>query len=240
MITVFQHSDKGNPGRLGATLRDHGFKLDIRRPDLGQPIPPDLDNIEAIVILGGSMNVTDIDKLPWMQQEAAFIKQAHAANLPVIGICLGAQLIAYALGGKVTPREKPAIGFYPVTLNTNGQTDTVLAGVPWEHPQLFSCGQQVKDLPPGATLLAGTKTIPVQIYRVGLRTYGFICHFECDREAVDGLMSECKRGMESCGVTAGEVKVQADQLYPTFARVSDRLCVNIASYCFPFVERLSA
>src|SRR5262245_9817091 len=200
MILVLQHSDKGSPGRLGATLRDHGFKLDIRRPDLGNALPPDLDDVEGIVILGGPQNVTDIDKYPWMQTEAAYLKLAHAAHLPVIGICLGAQLIAHALGGKVTPREKPSIGFYPVNITVPGQTETIMAGIPWDHPQLFSCGQQVATAPPGATVLAGTKTTPIQAYKVGLRTYGFLYHFECDRAAVDDLCKECKRGMEVCGI----------------------------------------
>ncbi len=241
-IIAFQHSDKGGPGRLGATLRDHGFKLDIRRPDLanGKGVPPDLDDVEGIVILGGPQNVTDIEKYPWMQAEVALIKAAHAAELPIIGICLGAQMIAHALGGKVAPREKPAIGFYPVNITVPGQTETMMAGIPWEHPQVFSCGQAVATLPPGAVLLAGTKTIPVQAYRVGLRTFGFLYHFECDRGGIDELMKECKRGMEVCGTTTGEVKVQADQQYANFARVSDRLCVNLATFCFPLERRISA
>ena len=244
-IIVFQHSDHGGPGRLGMTLRDHGFKLDVRRPDLPandktRGVPPDLDNVDGIVILGGAMNVTDIDKLGWMQEEAAFIKRAHEANLPIIGICLGAQLIAHALGGKVAPRDKPAIGYFTAELNTNGQTEVMFAGVPWNSPQLFSCGQEVKQLPPGAMLLAGSKAIPVQAYKVGLRTYGFIFHFECDREAVDALMGESKRAMEQAGTTPSEVAVQCDQLYSTFARVSDRISVNLTTYCFPYSERMSA
>jgi GMP synthase (glutamine-hydrolysing) len=240
MIVVFQHSDKGTPGRLGATLRDHGFKLDVHRPDLpnGRGVPSDLDNVEGIIILGGPQNVTDIDKYPWMQAEAALIKSAHAAEVPVIGICLGAQLIAHALGGKVTPREKPAIGFYDVNITVPGQTETMMAGIPWTHPQLFSCGQQVSAAPPGAMVLASTKNTPIVAYKAGLRTYGFIFHFECDREGVDELMKECKKGMEYCGTTPGEVKVQADQQYANFARVSDRLSVNLATYCFPLMSRM--
>jgi hypothetical protein len=89
-------------------------------------------------------------------------------------------------------------------------------------------------------LLAGTKTTPIQAYKVGLRTYGFIYHFECDRAAVDGMVKDSKHGMEACGITAGEIRVQADQQYAAFARVSDRLCVNLATYCFPLMRRMSA
>ncbi|HYE63362.1 MAG TPA: type 1 glutamine amidotransferase [Phycisphaerales bacterium] len=242
MIYVLQHSDSGHAGRLGATLRDHGFKLHTVRPDKpsvgGGMLPPDLDGVEGLVILGGPQNVTDIEKHAWMQREVDLIKAAHAAELPVIGICLGAQLIAHALGGKVTPREKPAIGFYPMGLNAAGQVEPVLGGVPWTHQQLFSCGQEVSQVPAGAAVLSGTPQVKVQVFRAGFRTYGFLCHFECDRPMVDAMMTECRDAMERCGTTTSEVKVQADQQYERYARVSDRICVNLATLCFPLQRRV--
>lgn len=238
MIYVLQHSDAGHAGRLGATLRDHGFKLRTIRPDKGEALPPDLDEVEGFVILGGAQNVTDIEKYPWMQREVELIKAAHAAELSVIGICLGAQLIAHALGGKVQPREKPAIGFYPMGLNAAGQVEPVLGGVPWAHHQLFSCGQEIAQVPTGAVVLSGTPQVKVQVFRAGIRTYGFMCHFECDRTMVDGLMNDCKDPMERCGTTPSEVKVQADQQYDRYARVSDRLCVNLATLCFPLQRKV--
>lgn len=238
-ILVLQHSDIGTPGRLGATLRDHGFSLDIRRADLGQA-PTDLDNIHALLVLGGPANVTDIDKHVWMQREAALIKQAHQRELPVVGICLGHQLIAHALGGVVAKREKPLVGFYPVTIPPPAQTETILAGVRWEHQQLFSCGQEVTQLPPGATALMTSKHTRHVAYRVGIRTFGFQFHFECDRPMADKLIDSSKADMPGAGVTPSDVKVQLDQQYDTFARLGDRLSVNIATYCFPVTKRLSA
>ncbi|MFA6046600.1 MAG: type 1 glutamine amidotransferase, partial [Phycisphaerales bacterium] len=184
-ILVLQHSDIGTPGRLGATLRDHGFRLDIRRGDLApvgsaQCVPLDLDNIHGLLLMGGPQNVTDLDKHPWMAAEMDLIRKAHAKQLPVIGICLGAQMIAHALGGTVAPRDKPAIGFYDMDVTIPGQTDTLMAGVPWHSPQLFSCGQEVKSAPAGATVLASAKHTKVIAYRVGLRTFASRAHFECD------------------------------------------------------------
>jgi GMP synthase (glutamine-hydrolysing) len=238
MIYVLQHSENGHAGRLGATLRDHGFRMVTLRPDKGDALPIELEEVEGLVILGGHQNVTDLAKYPWMQQEIELVKAAHAAELPVIGICLGAQLIAHALGGKVQPREKPAVGFYPMGLNAAGQVEPVLGGVPWNHLQVFSCGQEVAQAPAGAAVLSGTGQIKVQVYRVGFRTYGFMCHFECDRPMVDALMHECREGMERCGNTPGEVKVQADQEYERYARVSDRISVNLATLCFPLQRRV--
>lgn len=239
-IIVFQHSRIGTPGRLGMTLRDHGFDLDIRRPDLKDHVPTDLDDVHGLVILGGPQNVTDIAGLPWMQQEAGLIRAATAAGLPVIGICLGAQLIAHSLGGQIAPREKPAIGFSMLHLNPAGQTETMLAGMAWDHPQLFSCGQEIRQLPPGAQLLASADGVKHAIFRSGLRTYGFINHFECDREMITTLMKDSERDMAAAGTTPGGVAADADKAYAAYARQCDRLCVNIATFAFPLSRRMSA
>lgn len=121
MIIVFQHSDSGSAQRLGATLRDHGLDLECCRPDhpvsrTNRGVPVDFDGVRGIVILGGPQNVTDMDKHEWMRREAEYVKAAHAMELPVIGICLGAQLIAQALGGSVGYRAAPALGSFRYTV----------------------------------------------------------------------------------------------------------------------------
>ncbi|NER02933.1 MAG: hypothetical protein F6K17_10010 [Okeania sp. SIO3C4] len=92
-IIIFQHDDINRPGRLGMTLRDHGFKLDIRRLDQGDKVPADLDDVEAVITLGGRANVDD--SFAWLDEERAYLKAAHERSLPVIGICLGCQLIIF-------------------------------------------------------------------------------------------------------------------------------------------------
>ncbi|MBX3383041.1 MAG: type 1 glutamine amidotransferase [Phycisphaeraceae bacterium] len=244
-IIVFQHSDLGGPGRLGATLRDHGFSLSIRRADLHgacrhRGVPIDLDDVQGVIVLGGPAMVTDIERHEWMRAEAAFIKSAHDAALPVIGICLGAQLIAHALGGKVDWKAKPAVGFEEVSIGVPGQTDTLLAGVPWKHPQLFTCSQEVVQLPAGASLLAGSASTRNAIYRVGIRTFATQFHFECDRPMIDAEFAASGEAATKAGVAHSDLKAQADAAYANYARIGDRLCVNLATYCFPITTRLSA
>ncbi len=243
-IVCLEHFVRGGPGRIGLTFRDHGFVVDSRRADLNSigsrvGVPTDLDNIQGLIIMGGPQNVTDIERYPWMQAEVDLIRKAHAAEVPIIGVCLGSQLIAHALGGKVAPRASPAIGFYPMSLSAAGQTEPLLAGVPWTSPQLFSCGQEITELPPGATILASTPVNKHSMFRVGLRTFASLAHFECDRPYVNLLMAASKDQMPAAGVNPDLISAQIDRDYALYTRASDRICVNLAAYLFPLRRKLA-
>jgi GMP synthase (glutamine-hydrolysing) len=238
-IVVFQHGEHVGPGRFGVTLRDHGFALDIRRVDLpasagGRPVPTDYDNVDGILALGGEQNVGD--PYPWLEQEAAYIKGAHERQLPVIGICLGSQLIAHALGGQVGPMAAPEVGFHDVMLNPTGQVEPLLGGMAWNSPQFCSHGYEVKQLPAGATLLASSKACKVQIYKAGIRTIGIQYHPECDRVSIRRFCAGCTL-MPKVSLTQGDIEAQADKHYEMFARLSDRLAVNLATLLFPVAKR---
>jgi len=242
-IIAFQHSDFGGLGRLGMTFRDHGFSISVRRPDLptsksNAGIPTDLDDVQGVIILGGPQNVTDIASLPWMQAQAAFIKDAHDAKLPVIGICLGAQLIAHCLGGTVAPRAKPAAGFRDTKVTIPGQTETMMAGIPWTSKLFYCCGQEITQPPAGAMILAANSDTKVQAFRVGIRTYAFMFHFEYDQNMMNADLNASRTIVEGAGLTQGEIKVQIDSDYANAARIADRLCINLATYLFPAVARL--
>ncbi len=253
-IIILQHGELVGPGRLGLTLRDHGFKLSIRRLDLpadhpvnrnalteypdGQLIPTDFDNVHGVISLGGAQNVGEDH--PWMPGELAFLKATHEQKLPLIGICLGAQMIAHALGGTVGPMEKPEIGMKTVSLNPTGQTDPILAGIAWDSPQYQTHGFEVKQLPPGATLLGSSRECKNQIYKAGVRTYCFQSHPEFDRAMIDAILPMEKDFCARAGLAESDLRAQIDTHYQTFARYSDRLCVNIASFLFPLERKLTA
>jgi GMP synthase-like glutamine amidotransferase len=244
-IIVLQHSPSDPPARLGATLRDHGFKLDVRRLDLvgAAGVPVDFDNVHGVISMGGEQNVGEDHA--WMTPELDYLRKAHALQIPVIGICLGAQMIAAALGGKVGPlgdgsKKTVEWGFTKVSLGTFGQLDTVLAGIAWDSYQFEAHGQEVKQLPPDSTVLASSAACKVQAFRAGLRTYGFQYHFECDRAMIDEFTGRSAASLAAAGLTAGDIAAQADRHYEMFGRLSERLCVNLATYLFPLMRKMSA
>lgn len=236
-IIVLQHQESGHPGRLGRTLRDYAHRLDIRRLDAGDRVPVDLDDVDGVVSMGGRQNVGD--NVSWLREEMEFLKAAHEASIPVVGVCLGAQLVAAALGGQVGPMEKPEIGFHPVSINPAGQTDTLLAGVAWTAAQFCHHGQMITELPTGATLLASSDACRVQIFKVGMKTYGYQFHFEADRAQIEALCRANTDLNQRVGVTAEQVLTQADKHFDAFARAADRISENIAAYLMPATTRVA-
>ncbi|MEM8757924.1 MAG: type 1 glutamine amidotransferase [Planctomycetota bacterium] len=235
-LLVIQHG-AFDAGRLGATLRDHGFKLDTRRvthPDSPDPLPTDLDDIHGIVSLGGPQSAADDSLDSILEQELELIRGAHERDLPIVGVCLGHQLIARALGGTVKRAETPEWGFCGVSLPVPGQTESLLGGMPWDTMQFQTHSDHVAEPPPGAAVIGSSPACPVQIMKVGHRTLGFQFHFESLRPDIERYAQVDGETMAAAGVDPAAVAAQLDEHYNRFAVVADRLCVNLATYLFPF------
>lgn len=237
-IIVLQHNDKQHAGRLGRTLIDHGFRLDIRRPDRdADSVPTDLDDLHGLVILGGHQNVDQSH--PFLAREQSLIRAAHDANIPVLGICLGAQQIAKALGASVAPMPKPEVGVLPIDLTVPAQTETIFAGIPWKCPMLQSHAYAATAVPAGATLLATSPACKVQAFKAGLRTYAFQFHFECDLPMSVDMFDRSMELADRAGVTRAEMDAQLAQHADMFDRAADRICLNLATFAFTFDELLA-
>ncbi len=249
-ILVLQHDPDAPLGRLGACLRDHAQRCDIRKLWIPESptnphVPADFDNVDAVISLGGRNNVGD--HTPWMAREMAFLKQTHERKLPLIGICLGAQMIAKTLGGEVGVMVDASgvataeCGLANVRQHPVANTEIVLAGVPWTTPQMHAHGQEVKTPPPGATVFQFSDRCRVQSFRVGLRTCGFQYHFEWDWPLIERFLSTPDEQLTRAGITDRAAAIaDAKSKYAEFARVSDRLCVNLAEYVLPVSRRIVA
>lgn len=237
-ILVCQHEPTQGPGRLGATLRDHGFRLDIRNVEPDNPrdaLPGDLDGIHGILSLGSRTSTLASSTL--LDAERELIRQAHDAGKPVVGICFGHQLVAQALGGKVSQGTALEVGFTTVSIPAGPpQTETVMAGIPWSTPQFQLHEDEVSELPPGAMKLAGSETCDVQAFRVGHRTFGFQYHFEYDRAQIERMYGLAGEDFQKAELSEDGLNKQLEQHYEMFARTAERLCVNLAAYAFPFSQ----
>jgi GMP synthase (glutamine-hydrolysing) len=169
-ILTILHQEHSTPGRVGRGLRELGFALDVRRPRLGEPLPPTLSEHSGAIIFGGPMSANDTDD--FIRREIDWIGVPLKEGKPFLGICLGAQMCARALGARVFlhPEGKAEIGYYPIRPTPAG-----LALVdPWPE-QVYQWHREGFDLPAGAELLAEGDTFEVQAFRYG-RAYALQFH----------------------------------------------------------------
>ena len=237
-IVIFEHHAMETSARLGQTLRDHGHQLRVIRLYAGDTVPVDLDDVDGVISMGGPMNVDQADEHDWINREAAFIKAAHLAGLPIVGVCLGAQLIAHALGGKVEAMDTPEIGWHPVNQFRPGFPDTLLGGIPWKTDQFHTHGQQVSELPPGGVLIASSERCKHQAFRVGLTTYAFQYHFEWTRSDIDGILHQFTDWIKESGCDVDVIRSDTETKYDLYRHLGDRLCESLASWVFCIEHRI--
>jgi GMP synthase-like glutamine amidotransferase len=179
-FVVIQHVAGEGPGLIGVLARQRGLPLDLRRTDLGEALP-DAEGIAALVVLGGPMGAYETVAHPHLLEEQHLLEDAVARGLPVLGICLGSQLLAAALGARVYPGPAPEIGVSDVKLTAAGIDDPLLGPAGPTFPAFHWHGDTF-DLPHGAVHLASTRAYPHQAFRVGTRAWGLQFHIELDRD----------------------------------------------------------
>ncbi len=151
---------------------------------------PPVDDLDMLVIMGGPMGVNEEDKFEWLKEEKSFIKDVVAANKIVLGICLGSQLLAEALGAKVYSNSQKEIGFFPVTKTTAGTQDEIFANVPETWNVLHWHGDTF-DLPEGASHLYTSAACKHQVFRKGNST-GIQFHPEADAGLLESMIANEK------------------------------------------------
>ena len=185
-FAVLQHAGFEHAGILRDFMRADGIAFDVAALDNGDPVPI-LDPYDALIVLGGPMGPLDYGAHPWLADETALIREAIVERaLPTLGICLGHQLMAQALGGTLELPGHTEVGVVEIILNKAGQRDPLFAG--WESPSpgLQWHEWQVKELPPGAINLAHSAACQIQAMRAAPRAWGVLFHIE----VYDGTIDE--------------------------------------------------
>lgn len=183
-IMVFQHVAAEPLGTLDRLIRARGHRVKFVNFERQPEARPRLDRYRGLIVLGGPMNVEDRATRPHLQTEIEAIGEALAAGKPVLGICLGAQLLAHALGAPVRRHEVSEIGWYDLHLTEHGHGDPVVAALGARAP-VFQWHSYTFDLPHGVAHLASTPTCRNQAFRHGHNAYGFQFHLEMDQPLIE-------------------------------------------------------
>lgn len=183
MLHIIQNDPEVPPGNIIASIEACGVVPVVHHPYCADPLP-DLRDISALIVLGGAMGANDDTRHPFLTDLKLLIRQVVAAGIPYLGICLGGQLLAAALGARVVSHRWEELGSLPVTLNQEGEGDALFAGLPAAVFGTFQWHHDSFDLPDGASLLASSALCPHQAFRYGPCAWGTQFHPEVTEQII--------------------------------------------------------
>ena len=226
---VITHTPAESPGTLSEWLPAAGIELEVLEPWNGDRVPDHVD-ADALIVMGGPQQAYDDGSAPWLRQTKQLLRTSTREGLPVLGICLGGQLLAEAMGGRVRPGEEgPELGARFISKRDAAVDDPLFAEIPLSPVVVQWHWDAIVELPAHAVLLAASPRYQIQAFRVGAKAYGLQFHIETPAEMV------------AAWAVADTDAVRAAGLEPV--NVLERVIENlpeIEEVWRPFVERFAA
>ncbi len=198
-VLAVQHVAEEPPALVAEILEAAGAALRVVQVHRGDAVPRSVAPLDGLVVMGGPMGVADAPRLAHLRDEMALLESALAAKIPVLGICLGSQLLAASLGARVAAAPEKEIGWYPVSLEPAAAADPLFAGVPDPFPALHWHGDAF-DAPRGSVPLARSERTRCQAFRHG-RAWGLLFHCEIGRTQLEGMVRSFDEELDSAGVS---------------------------------------
>ena len=232
MVLILRHVAHEPAGTLEAALADAG--LGFHYVDLYEETPARLpfEKVSGLVVLGGPMNADESSQYPFLASDVRWIRQAIGMEIPLLGICLGSQLLAKALGTRVYPNNVKEIGWYPVELTAAATDDSLFAGSgTWT---VFQWHGDTFDLPSGACRLARSPLCENQAFRYAHNTWGLQFHIEMTAELIENWLNQpgnCRELAELDYVDPQKIRDQVPQELPRLQRLAAVVLGRFSRMC---------
>ncbi|WP_296809037.1 type 1 glutamine amidotransferase [Thiocapsa sp.] len=190
-VQVLQHVPFEDIGSMASWFAARGITPNYTRFFDNGLLPP-VDGLDLVIVMGGPMSVNDEAQLPWLRAEKQFLREAIARGVRVLGVCLGAQLIADALGARVYPNAEKEIGWFPIQgVRADADTDENCCRFSADS-LVFHWHGETFDLPPGAVRLARSAACENQAFRIGRQVFGLQFHLETTPESAAAILDHCR------------------------------------------------
>jgi GMP synthase (glutamine-hydrolysing) len=200
-VLIIQNDAAEGAGMLGSMLEDQRIAMDNVYGWKSDEADVQVSGYDGLVVLGGVQGAYETDLYPYLEIEIELCREFMEADKPVIGFCLGSQLLAVALGGKVRPNTENEVGWLPVTLSEMAREEPMLASLP-QRMNVFHFHGDTIEIPPGCVNLASSEITPCQLFSAGTGVYGFQFHAEIDRPLLQAICLKNAGYMRELGMDA--------------------------------------
>jgi GMP synthase (glutamine-hydrolysing) len=219
-VLIVQHVRAETAGTLGEILRAAHIPVKIVRVYDGERVPDSLADAGGLVVMGGPMGVYEQERYPFLRLELRLIEQALKQEKPVLGICLGSQLLAAALGAEVKPGKRKEIGWHRLRLKKSAAVDPLWTGVPSSFTAYHWHGD-VFALPHGAVSLASSGMTRHQAFRYGKNAYGFLFHMEVTEKIIEEMVRAFTGELRQANLKGAAILGGAKKHLPRLSEIGD-------------------
>jgi GMP synthase (glutamine-hydrolysing) len=209
-------------------LRGHQIQFSYIQTHAGMPVPVEMADHVGLIVMGGPMGVYEQAKYPFLRDEMHLIESALKLGRPVLGVCLGSQLLAAVVGAGVKKGERKELGWHAVTLTETAAQDALFTGVSTEFWPFHWHGD-VFSLPRQAVGLASSRQTPHQAFRYGKNAYGILFHLEVTREQISQMVLDFADELQEAGGTATEITEQIPRHLPVLQEIAGEVFDRWAS-----------
>ena len=229
-IWVLQNAQPENLGIAGQVFQGCGLAPAYIHTFAGEEVPRYMDEAAGLVVLGGPMGVYEHDRYPFIDAATRLIDQALKEDKPVLGICLGSQLLATALGARVARGSQKEIGWYPIQRKPAASEDQLMGGL---QPSFmgYHWHGDIFDLPKGATALASSARTAYQAFSYGRAAYGVLFHMEVTTQIIADMVRAFADEVREEGLDGEQIKADAAQHLPALHANGRTFFQNWATLC---------